>query len=153
MKNSRKKKALLLSALASLVILTGCGESKSEKIITIEGEEYIQSGEEYIKLNGETKVFEPGTHITYYVFYSNGCGNVSSGFGESYFEIPETPAGYSIISISDLNHGDDHTNGIVIFYVNNKKVEVQGEYNSSTGLFEYDKPGMVIEEKTLEMGD
>ena len=38
-------------------------------------------------------------------------------------------------------------------YVNNKKVEVQGEYNSSTGLFEYDKPGMVIEEKTLEMGD
>ena len=42
MKKNTKKKALLLSAIASLAVLTGCGSTKN--VVTINGEKYVQSG-------------------------------------------------------------------------------------------------------------
>ncbi|MBR4178562.1 MAG: hypothetical protein IKR57_04365 [Bacilli bacterium] len=152
MKKNTKKKALLLSAIASLAVLTGCGSAKN--VVTINGEKYVQSGEEYVKVDENPKVFEQGTHIIYCVFLSDECRFIHEGFGESAIDIPETPEGYRVLSISDINtKNHDHSDGIIIFYVNEKKVEVKGEYNSETGLIEYDKPGVVIEEKVLEMGD
>ena len=154
MKNKRKKKALILSALASLAILSGCGSVTSNKTISVNGEQYVQNGDEYVRLDSNPKVYEPGTHIIYYVFFAQNCRFLNEGYGNSEIYIPSTPEGYSVMSISDISaKGHDHTNGIIIFYVNDKKVEVTGEYNSSTGVFEYDKPGKVIEEKTLEMGN
>ena len=149
-----KKKYLLLSTVLSLAILSGCSNAE-DKTIEVDGDTYVKVGEEYTRVSSfERKTFEPGTHIVYYTYHSDDCDLFKNGFGESDLVLPETPEGYKVINIVDaVNKKHDHTSGIIIFYVNDKTVEVEGEYNSKTGLIEYDKPGVVVVEKKLEMGD
>ena len=52
--------------------------------------------------------------------------------------------------MSDANGA---TNAIAFFYVNEVPVLVEGVLNFETGIVEYVEPGVVVEEKTLEMGD
>ena len=156
MKNSRKKKALILSALASLAILSGCGSKTKEenKTIKIDGVEYIQRGDEYEKLEIPSKVFEPGEHTIAYVIYKkNGSINFTSGWNSIYEWGIETPEGYEFVCLTSGSEWNGNTDVLIYTYVNTKTVEVEGTYNEYDNCFEFSTPGKVIEEKTLEMGD
>ena len=64
---NKKKKALLLASIASLSILCGC--TTAPKSIETEDGTYVESNGEYVRLNLEPVIFEPGTHIVQYNVY------------------------------------------------------------------------------------
>ena len=149
MKNN--KKALLLSSITALSILCGCGTSEV-KTLKIDGETYIQSGNEYVKYD-TTKVFEPGTHIIYYVYLSSNCNLLEGGYGNSDIELPVVPEGYKVLAISDCQSEDhDHTSGIIYYFVNEKTVEAKATYNEKSNRMEFSTPGTIIEESKLTLG-
>ena len=145
---NRRKKALVLSGIASLLLLCGCGETNT---VTIDGVEYIQRGDEYVKLDLSPVTFEPGTHIIHYTYHfgSQSIGG-QTGWGTSNLQMPEVPEGYRFVetlSVDEGGHG--YTNTLVHIFVNEKTVEVQGTYNPNTNTIEYKEPGKVVEELTL----
>ena len=143
---TKRKKAYLLSSLLSLAILCGC--KQESKTIQIDGEMYVQSGEEYIKVNTEPKTFEPGTHIIYFVTLEDHCEYLTEGYGNSYIEVPKVPDGYRVLTTTAVQTDDhDHTSGMVYFFINEKTVEATGEFNTKTGEVEYLTPGVVIEDE------
>ena len=143
---TKRRKVYLLSSILSLAILCGCKEES--KTIQIDGETYVQTGEEYIKVNSEPKVFEPGTHIIYYVTLEDHCEYLTEGYGNSYIEVPKVPDGYRVLTVSaGQSNKHDHTSGMIYFYINEETVEAQGEYNVKTGEVEYLTPGVVIEDE------
>ena len=148
MKN--RKKALLLSCLTSLVVLTGCGSAT--KTIDIDGQTYIQDGEEYVKLNMEPKTFEPGEHVIYFTYNTSGSFGGSKGWGTSNIGLPETPEGYKYVNSFSIDEGTyGFTDSIVHMYVNEVTVEVTPTYNSKTNKIEYTLPGVVVE--SLKLND
>ena len=150
---NRKKKALLLASIASLAILSGCG-SKNPEInkLQIDGETYVQNGDEYVKVYISPKVFEPGQHRIAYVTEAKGSYNFHSGWDSIYTGI-EVPEGYELTGISTASENDGYTDVIIYTFVNTKRVEAEGTYNSRINSIEYITPGRVVEEKVLEMGD
>ena len=52
-----------------------------EKLIIIDGEKYVKSGEEYTKIDLSPKVFEPGTHrIIYTEAFKPGIKENATGW-------------------------------------------------------------------------
>ena len=150
-KNNIKRKALLLSSIASLCILCGCSTEKNTVIIN--GETYIQNGEEYTKLDLSPKVFEPGEHIIHYTYtYDRGINRIGgeTGWGTSDLNLPETPEGYRYVETITLDEaGYGHTSSLVHIFVNVERVEVQAQYDSKNNTIVYPEPGKVIEEMIL----
>ena len=151
---NKKKKALLLASIASLNILCRC--TTVPKSIETEDGTYVESNGEYVRLNLEPAIFEPGTHIVQYNVYIGNMDVYSKedGWGKSRVEFPEVPEGYKYVETISIDQaGYGHLNAFVHVFVNEKRVEVTPVYNTSTGKVEYLEPGRVIEEKTLELGD
>ena len=154
MKN--KKKALLLASIASLGILCGCGKVKT---IEVDDETYVESNGEYIRLDIEPKVYEPGTHVIQYV-HNIHDGNhdyykrkhLKEGFNNIIFT-PEIPEGYKIVGTTSYSNNDGYDYFIIYIMVNDKTVEVEGVFDAETNSIIYNDPGKVIEEKALELGD
>ena len=117
---NKKKKALLLASVASLSILCGCATDTPKSIETEDGT-YVESNGEYVKLNFEPQVFEPGTHIIHYNQYI-GDRNVygkTDGWGQSKIDFPEVPEGYRYVETITLDQGGyGHLNSIVHVFVN-----------------------------------
>ncbi|MBR4178561.1 MAG: hypothetical protein IKR57_04360 [Bacilli bacterium] len=146
----RKKKALLLASIASLCLLCGCNNTE---VVVIEGEQYVKNGEEYTRVDLTPKVFEPGQHVIHYTVRPSSFQG-AEGWGTSTIEVPEVPEGYRYVNTITLDEaGYGHTSALVHVFVNEKRVEVVGTYNSKTNTIEYIEPGKIVEEKVLEMGD
>ena len=143
---NRRKKTLLLAAIASLCILCGCGK----EVIEIDGEQYVKNGEEYIKLDLSPKVFEPGTHRMFYTYHYGGKHReTKSGWNKNIINIPEAPEGYEYVETIE----DDGAANFYYMYINVERVEVTGTYNPETNEIEYLEPGVIVKDRTLEMGD
>ena len=155
----RKKKALLLASIASLCLLCGCGKNSQVEVVEKNGEEYIKTGDEYTKLDISPKRFEAGDHVVYYVVKREtgdswlNVYEINSGYNGIKNIVPETPEGYKLIDVVSMSDANGATNAIAFFYVNEVPVLVEGVLNFETGIVEYVEPGVVVEEKTLEMGD
>ncbi len=154
MKN--RKKALLLSCLTSLVVLTGCGSAT--KTIQIEGETYIQSGEEYVKVNVAPKTFEPGEHVISYLVKPNdgssiNNGDLYEGYNNPWFNLNEVPDGYRVIGFTDYSTNRGYSNYLVFILVNDETVEVEGSYDARTNSVVYLNPGKVIDSPKLNLGE
>ena len=147
MKN--RKKTLLLAAIASLCILCGCGE-KTE-LLEIEGEQFVKSGEDYTRIDISSKVFEPGTHRVIYSKRITSSYSSKEGWSTNKIEIPETPEGYRFVGVIK---GDAGFYGMYLhIFENVERVEVTGTYNPETNEIEYLEPGVIVKDRTLEMGD
>ena len=153
---NRKKKALLLSCLASLAILSGCSSAKNETI-QIDGETYIKSGEEYTKVDVSDRTFAPGEHILHYVDIPVSKNNTISnsylnqGFNNGSFFIDEVPDGYKLVGVTSYSNNDGYNNYIVYIFVNEKTVIVHGSYDEYTNEVVYETPGTIIEDESLEL--
>lgn len=151
---NNKKKALLLASVASLSILCGC--TTAPKSIKKEDGTYVESNGEYVRLNLEPAIFEPGTHIIHYNQYI-GDRNVygkTDGWGQSKIDFPEVPEGYRYVETISLDQaGYGHLNALVHVFVNEVTVEAIPVYNTNTGEVVYSEPGTIVSEKTLELGD
>ena len=153
MKN--KKKALLLTGIASLGILCGCGKEKHKTIETGDGT-YVESNGEYVKVVLEPKTYEPGTHIIIFNDHldSTNTRSYNDGWEYSYFSIPEPPEGYKYVNTVIVDQSSSGSVNIYAhIYVNEKTVEVTPIYNAQKNTINYCNPGVVVEEKTLELGD
>lgn len=150
---NRRKKALLLASALSLCVLCGCGDNKT---VEIEGVTYIQNGDEYTRLDISPKVFEPGEHkITYTAGPREGIRiKLGEEWEDNYYSYaPITPEGYELIDFKFVSDDDGYVTNIVFIYVNTKRVEASGVYNSKSNTVIYNTPGVVVEEKTLERGN
>ena len=148
---NKNKKALLLSSITALSILCGCGTET--KTIQIEGETYVQSGEEYVKVEVSDRTFEPGTHVIHYVdIVRNGesinSGNIVQGYDNAYFNFPaDVPEGYKVIGATSYSNNSGYDSYIVYILVNEKTVVAKGRYDSNTNEVVYETPGEVIEQE------
>ena len=144
----RRKKALLLASALSLCVLCGCGEAQT---VEIDGVTYVQNGDEYTRIDIVPRVFEPGEHVIYYtVNRGDSSFGGKDGWGTSKLNIPEVPEGYRYVETLSLDEGGyGYTDALVHIFVNEKKVEVKGTYNTRTNTVEYNEPGRVVEELTL----
>ena len=149
---NNKNKALLLSIVSSLTLLCGCGESKT---IEIEGNTYVKSGEEYVKVDNQKVVYEPYTHYIQYFNYDYEGDDYEtpyskkSGFTNSNVPVIE---GYELVTIEEVTRKYGYgskTCGYMYIFVNNKPVEVTLVYNPKTNTYEYNNPGVVVSELSL----
>ena len=145
----KSKKALILAALASISVLSGCNKAK---IIQIDGETYIQSGEEYNKIEMKPKIFEPGTHIIHYIkTLNNGSAvrqkNIDDGYDSLYFTDVVVPDGYKLSAVTSYSSQDGYDEYIIYIFVNDKTVEVEPSYNTRTNEVMYTSVGNVIEDE------
>jgi len=142
-KNSRR---LLMFGLTSLILMTGCEESKA---VEINGKTYIQKGNEYISLDMEPKVFEAGTHFINYFCESACYGH--EGWNNCDLFFPEVPEGYKHVNSISIDHGAyGSTSGVLHIYVNEVAVIVEPTYNNSTGEIEYNNIGKPVKQLILE---
>ena len=159
MKDFRKKKALILSTLASLAILSGCSsESKEEsKTITVNGEQYVQNGDEYIKIDVSPRTFEPGTHVIHYIDIPNKSDNtlsnkyIKKGFDNAAFSIGDLPDGYKLVGVTDYSTYSGYSYYIIYILVNEKTVIAEGRYDEFTQEVVYETPGKIVEEEALTL--
>lgn len=142
---NNKKKALLLSAMCSLAILSGCGNKSKE--VEIDGEAYYQVEDTYVKKEGETKTFEPGEHIISYVV--NGIVYYDTKGYIKDLKYPEIPEGYEVQDII-MMPVDSSGKSILFYFVNTKTVEATGEYNPKTNEYDYYTPGKVVKSLSLD---
>ena len=148
-----KEKALLLALVASLSFLCGC----SKKANTIETEDgtYIEQNGEYVRLKLEPVTYEPGTHVISYNQYlaADDISSTSDGWEYSKVSIPEVPEGYRYVETIVSDNGSGRIKSLIHVYVNTKTVEVTPIFNTNKGMIDYCMPGVVVEEKVLELGD
>ena len=154
---NNRKKAILLSCLSSIALLTGCSEAKSNTI-QVEGETYVQSGDEYVKVNVAPKLFEPGEHVISYVIKPNdgsslGTNYLTEGYNNPWFNLNDVPQGYKVIGFSDYSTNSGYSNFLVYILVNEVTVEVEGSYDVRTNSIVYLNPGKLVEENILTLGD
>ena len=145
----KNKKAFILAALASFSVLAGCNKTKT---IQINGETYIQNGEEYNKIEMEPKIFEPGTHIIHYIkTLNNGNAvrqrNIIDGYDSLYFTDVEVPSGYKLSGVTSYSSQDGYDEYIIYIFVNDKTVEVNPTYNTRTNEVMYTSVGNIIEDE------
>ena len=154
----KENKALLLALVASLSFLCGC----SKKANTIETEDgtYVEQNGEYVKLNLEPVVFEPGTHVIKYVSLCDDVdGNwrivdsyLKTGF-DNPVKTPEVPEGYKLVGVTSYANNDGYDRYIIYIFVNEERVEAEGKYYPEINMVLYNTPGTIINEKSLELGD
>lgn len=78
----------------------------------------------------------------------------NDGWEYSYFSIPEPPEGYKYVNTVIVDQSSSGSVNIYAhIYVNEKTVEVTPIYNAQKNTINYCNPGVVVEEKTLELGD
>mgnify|MGYP006916185363 CR=1 FL=1 len=143
---NRKKRALLLSAMCSLAILTGCNQTKSDDTIITKSGTTI---ERPVDVNLEEKVFEPGEHIIYFETTINkSLYSDSDNWGNGRLNIPETPEGYKLFDTVAID-GNKGTYSIVYIYVNEVTVKATPTYNNITGIIEYELPGQIVSDLQL----
>ena len=158
---SIKKKAWLLSSIASLAILCGCGSNTETQdtntLVTIDGEQYIQNGNEYTKLDITPKRFEEGEHIIHYVDIPVSKRNaipdsgLNQGFGNASLAIEEMPEGYKIIGFTSYSNGGGTSYYMIYLLVNEVPVIAAGSYDINSNSVVYETPGKIVDEKTMTL--
>ena len=156
-----KKKAWLLSSIASLSILCGCGSNTETQdtntLVTVDGEQYIQNGNEYTKLDITPKRFEEGEHIIHYVDIPVSKRNaipdssLNQGFGNASFAIDDIPEGYKLAGVTSYSNGDGKSYFIVYVFVNEVPVIAEGSYDINSNTVVYETPGKIVDEKTMTL--
>lgn len=140
---NKRKKALLLSAMCSLAVLSGCSKAKE---VEIDGEAYYQVDDTYVKKETGTKIFEPGEHYIYI--------RVTHAYGEVIFDIPECPEGYTYSCATGIDEGrQGYTNAIMYYFINTKTVEAEGTFDPINNEIQYLTPGKVVDTLSLEKGN
>jgi len=141
----RKQKALLLSAICSLAVLTGCNNTtqSSEKIEPKNG--FYVSVPNDLEL--QKKIFEPGEHIIYYeqddVDRSLSASDEDS-WTSGILEIPETPEGYYLFQIVP-HYASNRLVGVIYVYINDQTVEATPTYDRISKTIQYETPGVVVD--------
>lgn len=156
-----KKKAWLLSSIVSLATLCGCGSSSGTQdtntLVTVDGEQYIQNGNEYTKLDITPKRFEEGTHIIHYVDIpvskrsTISDNKINQGFGNSAFAIDDIPEGYKLAGVTSYSNSNGNSYFIVYVYVNEVPVIAEGSYDINSNTVVYETPGKVIKEQAMTL--
>ena len=151
---NKRKKALLLSSIASLCILCGCSKTET---IEIEGTTYIKNGEEYQKIDISDRRFEPGQHIIHYVDIpirktsAIPDSELNQGFNNGAFYVDIVPEGYKLVSVTTFSNNDGYDYVIVYILVNEKPVIAKGSYDTEINEIVYETPGTVVEETCLNL--
>ena len=146
--NKKRRTALIASALVAAGILSGCD---SKETVTIDGEQYVQNGEEYIKIENTTMIFEPRTHIVQYMVKdenSESFNSYSSKTGYLKYNI-EIPEGYELFDVEPWISSSESTAGVIYFFINTERVEVTSEYDINTNTYLFNNPGVVVKDMTL----
>lgn len=138
----KNSKRLLMFGMTSLMLMSGC---KKSKVVEINGETYLQNGEQYVSISMGPKVFEPGTH---YITFNNGLKSGKRGWNKINF--PEVPEGYKYVESIPIAQGYGSTDSILHIFVNEVPVEVEPTYNSQTGEIEYNNIGKPVKKLILE---
>lgn len=135
----KNKSKIAISTLLALQTLYGCSSAEYN-----ENQDYPERAGQY-NMNEEEqlekKTFDPYEHIfwkRYHIFVDN----------QGQIIIPE---GYEILNIVDYNKYYEMasgTGGFVVFFINNKPVEVTPVYNDYIDDYDYSEPGIVIEKET-----
>ena len=133
----RRKKALILAALAATLQLSGCSKNnnneKENKASIIQ--EYNSTVE---------KEFEIGEHFVTEVYDSDSMlKSKNYEYVLDAFDNLYIPEGYSVY---DCEFPYDHV--LTVVFVNNKKVTATGILKND-GNYHYDEFGEIVKEKTL----
>ena len=105
---------------------------------------------------GKKKKFRPGTHVFFKRYYFADC---CQGY---YFHVWEVlggqidvPEGYQVLAIHPVTATEEEhveSVGVDVWYINNKRVEVEPVHNVYFDNYDYSEPGKVVETMTEEMG-
>ena len=135
----RRKKALILAALAATLPLSGCSKNNNNK----ENETSIV--QEYN--NTVEKEFESGEHFVTVVYRNNSAFTNAKNYAIECFENLYVPDGYTIQDFEYITSSGT-TTGLSVIFVNNKKVTATGILKED-GNYHYDEFGKIVKEKIL----
>ena len=156
---NNKYKAMLLSGISSVVLLSGCSSdtnnteknqnNTSAMVVTKDSSSDIQ----YANM---VKVFEPGSHIINYYDYVENAENIYNPYGKKDgFIKTNIPSfeGYELFDtqsiIEKCGYGSRSV-GMMYVFINNTTVEATGIYNYDKNAYEFYEPGIVVQEKVLK---
>ncbi len=105
---------------------------------------------------GKKKTFYPDQHVffkryyieDYHQSYNYHLDQILGG----QIDVPE---GYQVLSLQPIVGTTNHfveTYGVDVWYINNKRVEVEPVNNEYLGRYDYSEPGTVVETMIEEMG-
>ena len=152
---NKRKKALLLSSIAALSILCGCGSKK--ETVEVDGETYIKNEEEYTKVEVGDRIFEPGTHIIHYIdipasaYYPVGGKLIEQGFDNAAFYVDNVPEGYKLVGVTSYSNSSGNDYYIVYVFVNEVPVIAKGRYDVNFNEVVYETPGKIVVDTALTL--
>lgn len=141
-----QKKRIISLYLASLLLLSGCGDKNNVQ------EESKSNDVTITNVEVESKVFESSTHIIKYVEEKelieedDGWYAIHNHNGYD-FGNPIVPLGYILFDVEPWARRNRTTRGYTYFFINEVDVEVEGVINSKTNTVEYPNPGKPLDNK------
>lgn len=101
----------------------------------------------------EVKVFEAGEHV-FMIRYRLLKGSYGLAYSINSASIT-VPDGYEVLDMENynsqsVNHDNDQTYGVDVWYINNETVKVTPVYNEGFEAYDYSQPGVVVEQEVVE---
>ena len=149
---NNKEKAILLSGISSIFLLSGCSVDNNTK------EEPVVIKEQTMEkvYSNLVKEFDAGMHIiNYYDYIEESTNDLFPFDNEDGFVKTSIPSyeGYDLISVQAITEKcgyGSRTVGLLYVFVNNTPVEATGIYNYDKNVYEFYNPGTVVKEKVLK---
>ena len=149
MEKIKNTKAVRSVAAISLCLALGLTSSGCNTGVTTVKSEKTKPTTEQINIQEiqtpNSKIYEPYEHVFYLRYDTLTQKNISKDVYGGQIVIPK---GYEILEIENFNENfsnGSQTGGFDVWFINNKKVEVQPVYNEAIGGYDYSEPGKVIE--------
>ena len=169
---NKRKITYLMSLVTLLTFFSGCNNKiVDEKTYAYadnydDGHNYEYEDDRNIEVaqisKNKTQIFDEYKHIIQYFTYMHDdqISNVgiNEGYGKYISDNVEVPDGYELFDVEPwiqpyiyIEGVGSFTGGNIYYFINNQKVEVTGIYNDEMGIYQYNNPGVPVNEKTLKI--